>query len=75
MPARLAWGPNDAARQVSSDVQAACSTGSPEQVAQILKVYSDHGVAHLFFLNVAPLAGEEDLRPKLMEAIKALATS
>jgi hypothetical protein len=23
-------------------------------------------------LNVAPLAGEEDLRPKLMEAIKAL---
>jgi phthiodiolone/phenolphthiodiolone dimycocerosates ketoreductase len=48
-------------------------TGSAEQVAQMLKPYLDHGVTHLLLMNVAPLAGEEDLRPKLMEAIKALA--
>lgn len=47
-------------------------TGSPEQVAEMLKPYLDYGVTHLLVMNVAPLAGEEDLRPKLLGAIRAL---
>jgi phthiodiolone/phenolphthiodiolone dimycocerosates ketoreductase len=50
-------------------------TGSPEEVAQMLKPYLDHGVTDLLIVNVASLAGAEDYRPQLIEAIRALATA
>ena len=48
-------------------------TGSPEEVAETLKPYLDHGVTDLLIMNVAPIAGEEDYRPQLVDAIKSLA--
>jgi alkanesulfonate monooxygenase SsuD/methylene tetrahydromethanopterin reductase-like flavin-dependent oxidoreductase (luciferase family) len=48
-------------------------TGSVEEVAEMLKPFLDYGVTDLLLMNVAPIAGEEDLRPQLRDAIKALA--
>jgi phthiodiolone/phenolphthiodiolone dimycocerosates ketoreductase len=48
-------------------------TGSPARVAERLRPYLECGVTHLLIMNVTPLAGEADLRPQLMEEIKALA--
>jgi phthiodiolone/phenolphthiodiolone dimycocerosates ketoreductase len=47
--------------------------GSPEEVAEMLKPYLDKGATELLVMNVAPIAGEQDYRPELVEAIKALA--
>ena len=49
--------------------------GSPEEVADTLKPYLDKGVTHLLVMNVAPIAGQEDFRPQLVDAIKAHATA
>lgn len=48
-------------------------TGSPEQVAERLRPYLDCGVTHLLIMNVAPIAGVDDFRPQLMDAIKTTA--
>jgi phthiodiolone/phenolphthiodiolone dimycocerosates ketoreductase len=49
-------------------------TGSPGEVADRLRPYLEHGVTHLLIMNVAPLAGEADLRPELREELKVLAS-
>jgi phthiodiolone/phenolphthiodiolone dimycocerosates ketoreductase len=48
-------------------------TGSPEEVAETLRPFLDHGVTDLLVMNVAPIAGVEDYRPQLVEAIRACA--
>jgi phthiodiolone/phenolphthiodiolone dimycocerosates ketoreductase len=48
-------------------------TGSPAEVAERLRPYLDCGVTHLLIMNVAPLAGEADLRGELVEELRALA--
>jgi phthiodiolone/phenolphthiodiolone dimycocerosates ketoreductase len=48
-------------------------TGSVEQVAERLKPFLEAGVSDLLLMNVASIAGHEDLRPQLKDAIHALA--
>jgi phthiodiolone/phenolphthiodiolone dimycocerosates ketoreductase len=47
--------------------------GSPEEVADMLKPYLDQGATDLLVMNVAPIAGEQDYRSDLVQAIKAFA--
>jgi alkanesulfonate monooxygenase SsuD/methylene tetrahydromethanopterin reductase-like flavin-dependent oxidoreductase (luciferase family) len=47
-------------------------TGSPEEVAMKIKPYLDAGATDLLIMNVAPIAGEQDYRPELRDAIRAL---
>ena len=50
-------------------------TGSPAEVAEKLRPFLEAGVTHLLLMNVAPLAGHPDLRPQVMEAIRAFPTN
>src|SRR5262249_440680 len=46
-------------------------TGSPEEVANMIKPYLEYGVTDLLMMNVAPIAGEQDYQSELRDAIRA----